>query len=397
MELRGVKIAGGLLGALLFTMVAGWAAAGSDEAKERFFKGKEMVEQGEFGKAIVEFKESYKLKPTAVILYNIAMCHEELHQYAKAILYLNLYLDKKGKDMGEEEKAKIEASLKELEKFVGKISVLVNEPGATVRVDGEFLGLSEELKVDDKGIGLGKEISGFAEAGTIQKIQVVKDGKVEQYDPEKAGVGVDIGKHDVTVTKEGFSDWKESVEVISGKTKLVTVDLVPLEETNAKTPIFKKQAEIKKASKETVTEVMKGMMKPVLHIASAPEGALVAVDGEKLGGKPPYEKTLEPGKHKVFIKAEGYEDWGKEMDVGPAEKAYIYADLKKIEKAGAPKEGAGGGAKGGETRFGKVKSLWWMWAIIGVVVGGAIAGGIAAGVSHDGGDAHGSLDTRYPD
>jgi hypothetical protein len=396
MELRVAKTTGVLLAALLFTLVAGGAAAGDDEAKERFFKGKEMVEKGEFEKAVVEFKESYKLKPNALILYNIAMCHEELHQYAKAIRYLELFLDKKGKGIGEEEKAKVEASIAELGKFVGKVAVLVNEPGATVRVDGELLGLSEELKVDYKGIGLGKEVSGFAEAGAIQKIQVVKDGKTEHFDPEKAGIDADVGKHDVFVEKEGFEDWKQTVEVLSGKTKLVLVDLEPLEETKAKTSIFKKQAEVKKASKETVTEVMKGMMKPVIHIASAPKGALVAVDGEKLGGKPPFEKTLEPGKHKVFIKAEGYEEWGKTVDVGPAEKAYIYAEPRKIEKAGAPKEGEGG-AKGGETRFGKVKSLWWMWAIIGVVVGGGIAGGIAAGVAHDGGDAHGSLDTRYPE
>jgi hypothetical protein len=377
-------------------------ATSESEAKERFYKGKEFVEDGEFTMAIEEFKESYKLKSIPMVLYNISMCYDELHQYKESLKYLRMYLEKKGDKIDADDKSKVEKRIKELENLLGKISIIVNEPGATLWIDETIAGYSAKLKVGGQEVGHDKKIKNLESTaeGEAGKIQIFLNGKYVDYNPDVHSYDADVGTHEILVAKKGFKDWHKEVGVLSGKVIVVKVDLESEKEASTKTTAGKKEVETKKIAEETVKGVMKDIMQTKLKISCGNKDAIVVVN-DSSWGKTPQEKLVDPGKYTILLVAEGYRDWAKVVDIGPGEKVTVYADMKKIDEMPGP-EGKGKEKEkekpaGKKTAAQKIKSQWWLWTIVGVLIGGGVAGAIAGGVYQKGGDEHGTLDTRYPE
>lgn len=48
---------------------------------------------GDYKKAIIEFELACKMYPNPVILYNIAVCYDELRRYALAVKFCTRYVD----------------------------------------------------------------------------------------------------------------------------------------------------------------------------------------------------------------------------------------------------------------------------------------------------------------
>ena len=288
-----------------------------EEAEERFFKGKKLIEADQYDKAILEFKESYRLNPAPTVLYNIAVCYEILNRYADAAAYIKECLDK-GKDkIKPEQKKKAEQKLEELEGFIGGLKIEVSEAGAAISVDGK-----------DSGEG------------------------------PTATITVDVGKHEILVKKPGFKEWKGEVNVVSGKTKKVIVTLVPISGV--------------KAGDAKGSSAASGLA--VLSVKCKQKNATVLIDGKEAAGVP-MRKELESGFHEVKVSAKGFDAWSDTIDLKAGENYTVDIQLTK-KKAG--------------------KSLWWLWATLGVVVGGGVAAAIAAGLMQED-EATGSLATINPD
>jgi tetratricopeptide (TPR) repeat protein len=82
-----------ILTVAFLSSVGGTALAA--DAKELFQQGKEHYSQGQYEKAIASFEAAGKIRPSPILDYNIARCHENLGNTQKAIEYYERYLDKK--------------------------------------------------------------------------------------------------------------------------------------------------------------------------------------------------------------------------------------------------------------------------------------------------------------
>jgi tetratricopeptide (TPR) repeat protein len=168
---------------LLCRPAPGQGKSEKDEAKERFQKGLAFVDEGDCKKAIVEFKEAYKAYPVSVILYNMALCYDDMHRYALAMEYYKQYLDTEKKVSADQLDA-IEKRISTLETFLGTLRLSCNIDGAAVTVDGNEAGETP-----------------------LQEIYL------------------ETGDHKIIVEKKPYETHRETVTGVSGKTTTLDVFL----------------------------------------------------------------------------------------------------------------------------------------------------------------------------
>jgi len=212
----------------------------TDAAKEYFLKGKALVEEGAYKKAIVELNASYEINPVPIVLYNIGLCYDELHKYADAVYYYRLFTEK---SEGEEEEllAKVKERMEVLEKFLGTIEIEVNEEGA-------------EIILDDKLIG----------TSPVEKILI------------------ETGEHEFIVRKTGFYEIKKHFTVVSGKTVMHAFQLkkIGLESKKKEDTEVKGPDDTTGETGETKPEETKSRK----TLAAAPFWSMVAVTGLAAAG-----------------------------------------------------------------------------------------------------------------
>lgn len=168
---------------LLSGPAAGQGKSEKDEAKERFQKGLAFVDEGDCKKAILEFKEAYKAYPVPVILYNMALCYDDMHQYALAMEYYKQYLGTEEKVPAEQLDA-IKKRMGTLETFLGTLRISCNVDGAAVTVDGHKAGETP-----------------------LQEIYL------------------ETGDHKVMIQMKSYKKFQDTVTVVSGKTTTMDVTL----------------------------------------------------------------------------------------------------------------------------------------------------------------------------
>jgi tetratricopeptide (TPR) repeat protein len=81
------------------------------QAKEHYKTAETHYRLREFDQAVVSLKESYRLYPNPLLLFNIAQCYKELKDYEAAISFYENYLDKMPKA---DNRAEVEKYLKEV-------------------------------------------------------------------------------------------------------------------------------------------------------------------------------------------------------------------------------------------------------------------------------------------
>jgi len=118
--------------------------AGSDveQARKHFSQGLKLYKDGDFDAALVQFERAYVSKPNFKVLYNIAQCHFELHEYVEARDALSRYLKDGDGNVDAERKSAVENDLAELERRIAHVKLTVNVDGATVYVDGKRVGVT---------------------------------------------------------------------------------------------------------------------------------------------------------------------------------------------------------------------------------------------------------------
>lgn len=132
-----------LLGFLLFVMPA---AAGkptrADLAKKHFSQGEAFYQQGDFRRALAEYKKAHAHKAHPALIFNMAQCHRQLGEYTKALFFYRLFLSETPDADNKEEVLHRIREMEEkttqkavLEKRKGKVSVVTVPGGADVHVD----------------------------------------------------------------------------------------------------------------------------------------------------------------------------------------------------------------------------------------------------------------------
>jgi hypothetical protein len=112
------------------------------DAKGHFLKGSDFYKQARYQEAITEFQTAYKLRPAAVLHYNIAQCYEKLGDIPSALRAYHEYLHE---DPKADDRVTVEAAMSNLEKRlqekgVQQLLVYSEPPEAQVTIDGTARG-----------------------------------------------------------------------------------------------------------------------------------------------------------------------------------------------------------------------------------------------------------------
>jgi len=111
-----------------------------EQARRHFGQGLKLYKDGDFDAALVQFERAYTVKPNFKVLYNIAQCYFELHQYVEARDTLARYLKDGAGAIDAERQSAVQNDLSELQRRIAHLTLQVNVPGATVFVDGKKAG-----------------------------------------------------------------------------------------------------------------------------------------------------------------------------------------------------------------------------------------------------------------
>lgn len=121
---------------------AGEETSEVEQARKHFGQGLKLYKDGDFDAALVQFERAYAVKPNFKVLYNIAQCHFELHQYVEARDTLSRYLKDGAGSIEAERQSTVQNDLAELERRIAHLTLKVDVTGATVYVDGKKAGVT---------------------------------------------------------------------------------------------------------------------------------------------------------------------------------------------------------------------------------------------------------------
>lgn len=355
-----------LLATALALSVAGAAgpAAAQDEslnrAREAFEKAQGHYEKGEFEKAAAEFERAYQARAFPQFLFNIGASYEKMKKYDEAVKYYTRFV---GATKSAAEKASTQKRIEVLQKEIARLAakppdggapseepskevkalteakirglvVIETKPqGATIYLDkkgGKVLGktpwngsLERERTVylEQEGYKSSEHVItpsndrlfvlyvsmaeqdylGFVEiTSNIPESDIFVDDKsvgVFQKTPWKGNLPP--GKHKIWITKEGYDEHFEEVNVVAGETATVTAALEgrPVGYVNVRGP-------------ET-------------------DRNKIYLDGKLLCERGPCRKPVPEGKHKISVRRSDHKSFDRSFDLQARTELTVYAKLEE--------------------------------------------------------------------
>jgi len=190
----------------------GSASREVDAARQRFREASVAAENGEWELALGLYRSAYAMYPHATTLYNIAYCHGQLGQSARALYYATRALDpaafEAGRRLAAERQAEAQAFQKQLLERASVVTVSVDPARAfTLRVDGARLVLT----------------------GTPDGSFVPDPEWSPAADPvftERVSLRLDPGSHEFVVTSGG-RPFVRSLDVVAGQVVSMPWSLQP--------------------------------------------------------------------------------------------------------------------------------------------------------------------------
>jgi hypothetical protein len=226
-----------------------------ESAKEAYELGRLLLNNHDPAAALTKFQRAYDLSKDSRLLFNMAICARDMRAYARMQVFLLRYKEL-ASDLSSDEKADIEAALSTIRRLVGAVRLEVNEPDASVALDGVTVGntpLPAALVVDlgEHRVRVSKpgfesvekafETTGGSEdklkillvprATAAHLTVVVEQGAMVAVDGRQIGLGPYDGKlapgtHELRVTSPGKTPYQSSVELREGEARTLQVTLV---------------------------------------------------------------------------------------------------------------------------------------------------------------------------
>ena len=101
------------------------------EAKRHFDQAVALFNDGDFGAALAEFEASYKIRPSAGVLYNIGLTQKALYRYDEALASLRKYLVDAQK-IPKDKRAEVTQLIGEIQALLATVTFEVTPPGTSV-------------------------------------------------------------------------------------------------------------------------------------------------------------------------------------------------------------------------------------------------------------------------
>lgn len=222
-------------------------------AKTEFDAGIALYESGDYGASVIKFRAAYEQSKDNRLLWNIANCERLLHHYVKARKLVREYVANGGTAISNDDKNSAKQFLEITESAVSEVKFEIAEPGVEISVDGEVVGTTP-----------------------------------------LASAQLDVGKHTVSLKKEGFATQEILLVVVGGAGAAVKAE----------------------------------MARAVGHLSvSAGSSDDIEIDG-KFVAKGSYEGDLPKGQHNIRVSSPGTNAYDGHVDLGAGEHRSISVALR---------------------------------------------------------------------
>lgn len=224
-------------------------------ARAEYEAGKILYADGDFVSAAMKFQRAYDEAKDPRLLWNIAAAEKNLRHYARVYVLVERYLVEAQPRLSSEDRAEAETLLATVKGFIGEVTIRVDSPGASIRVDDQLLGVSPlpgsvKLEMGERKFVVQK--AGFEDfvatreiaGGTALQIEValkaaVHEGRLRvvagpgdgiRIDGQPRGLGQWEGKltsgvHSVQVSADGKLPYQSDVVVGDGQLSNLRITL----------------------------------------------------------------------------------------------------------------------------------------------------------------------------
>ncbi len=324
----------------------------SAEAHVDWDAAKELYADDNFGGALIHFKRVYGQSKNPRVLFNIGVCQKNLKRYAQAISTWEKQLAFRDK-LIQADIRKLERAIGTLRQFVSTLELDVDEPGATLYINGEEVGETPfitpiAIDVGEQKLVLKKE--GFLPAERTVAVARGTPVKVSfELEPVKKKTrvtvtiegapkatlfidGVDMGpapfqgeilagRHTFEARAKGYEPGRQTSKVVFGTPFSIALSMVPT------------RAEGK------------------VKIVTGYQDARIEID-DKVVGTGAWEGVLKAGGHRLVVRKEGYETHTSDLALSAGQERALRISLE-VEHESA--------------------WIWWTVTLVAVVAGGGVA------------------------
>jgi hypothetical protein len=231
------------------------------EAKKFFEAGLKLKKEGLYQEALASFLEANRISPRESIQNNLALTYRLLKDMASAYEAYDALLALYGDKMKPALKDQAQHAIEELGVLTGVLTVGIQEPGAKVTIDGKDFGQT----------------------------------------PVAKPLRLNVGTHQVSVTKDGFDPIAQPIDIRGH-------DSVPLDGPLVKT-------------------VLTGHLSVDVKQTNPPDPTVKIFVDTNDGGAPPYQADLEPGMHTVEAKGDKVASPAKQIQI---EKKGTYTETLEL-------------------------------------------------------------------
>ncbi len=233
------------------------------EAKQAYESGMLLFQDGDATGALTKFAHAHEASHDARLLWNMAVCEKEQRHYANAAAYIERYL-KDAEHLTAEQRADATETLGALKAFYSPVLITNAPDGAIVSVDGLARGTT----------------------------------------PLQQPLLLDLGAHQITVTKRGYVPVEKQLEVVGNADLEISAKLDPLPPTPAK------------------------VLPAKLTVTTTGDKDTVAIDGKVVGSRR-WEGNLEPGQHALRVTAPGKKAYESHVDLAPGSTRTLHVTLEE--------------------------------------------------------------------
>lgn len=144
-----------------------------EPARVEYNAARILYQDGDYAGALVKFQRAYELSHDPRLLWNMAACEKNLRRYARMLRLIERYEKEAGSRLTEQDRQEARQLVDTVRLLVSTVRISVNEPGASVFVDGELVGktpLPDPVLVDLGTHRVRVTKPGYEEATLVQEI-----------------------------------------------------------------------------------------------------------------------------------------------------------------------------------------------------------------------------------
>lgn len=134
-----ITIVAAIICAVVLLPSAACRADNVAEARAAFEEGIAHFQEDRYALALAAFETSYRMRQTAIVLFNIGMCQKALSRYAESLASFQVLLNTETFEVSPEVRRDAESAIRDIEENAGKLQLENLPEAAALRIDGHAI------------------------------------------------------------------------------------------------------------------------------------------------------------------------------------------------------------------------------------------------------------------